>query len=1389
MSYEAPVDKENVAPNPAKRRRSSNEIFDPKLQCFYCGSALEHQFGDKTPVGKREQVKTVLREDALKSVLEKAESVGGETGDKVRLRVLSVLDPRGSLRYHVKCYKNFKPQPQQKNPGRPLNESLRSAFDMFCEELEADPECQFSMSEMTLKFSEMSGDDEGYSSHHLKKLLKDRYGDSVIFTDFGGKNSVFCFRGKANKFVYDSWHEERNSRKESDRDRILRAAVKIINEDIRSRAYDMENYLIGGDLDEEYLVPDSLRFFLSGLILSKSTSRQVERTRETLAQSIMQASRPRSYISPIQLNLALYLHQTTASRLVIDVLHSLGLCSSYAEVDRFTSCFVNSGRPSCPASAPFKQWAFDNADYNTKTLTGHGTFHEMGGIACSTPCPPPPPPYTIPRLKGKITLDVSKGRMPIRQYVKPPLSGFKNLEIKDVGVSRTIASLLEAQNIDFLWMSSFCIPKPMLLGTSTPSWNAYMVTAHTQCGPYDVSQVEFLPFINLDPNNLTCIFTALDFALRESTRHGLEKCFVTMDLPLFMKASEIVLSTSSLKQVVVMLGGFHLMMSFLGCIGEISKGSGLEELLAEVYAKNTVPHIISGHAYARAMRAHSLAQQALSVLMLKEDLAKETTLLLELADLHRGIMENSVPLSESMSNPAVKTVQDIVIKKCDTLAQQNRTSLFWVEYFKQVEISRLFIQAVRVGNWNLYLDSMRAMLPYFHAAGHLPYAKGVHIHLQRMDSLESEMAVDEFEMFTSRGFFSVRHSDAFFKGVPMDLTIEQKLMRNFKTSGLTTGRGITERTVAKFVTALSLCIPLKEKLENFCGVRHESSEQHVEQRRSRIARDERDLNRLLEWLAAHPPFEERPAEMLVSISTGLVADGSINCDKAWEVGLQAVQEIHGNNFADVKLKRKNKVRNLAAMNNNITVQGEKISINPSQLLHRITCVLNTQGGDLSQYLEYELSPSPPNLFDNDGAFRKTEKSALAAGLSGMCAPDVSPPQNVKYVVDGGMVLRHMVWPRPATYGQICSAYKSFVTRRYGSDATVVFDGYENTHLSTKAQEQLRRVSGKTSPTVSIQAENVAASTQTHFLGNSANKANLIRMLTPVLRSAGLRVLQHPADADSLTVETALELAGEGARVVIAGNDTDLLAMAVQRTLPGMEIWVLAPGTSGRADKVHNIAKLQEVLGASKECLLFAHALTGSDTTSAMHGKGKLSILKLLQTDEQLQAEVCLFNEENANIEKLVEIGERVIRALFNGSSFKTLNELRLFLYHRMAANKKLDTEFTLKTLPPTSAGARQHILRVYLTVQNWLGRELDPTRFGWQKQGDRLLPIPSELGAAPDCLLKVIRCGCTKGCTVNCECKKAGLPCRLMCSGCQGQCSNTAPIDLEDPDEDIDDPC
>ena len=46
-------------------------------------------------------------------------------------------------------------------------------------------------------------------------------------------------------------------------------------------------------------------------------------------------------------------------------------------------------------------------------------------------------------------------------------------------------------------------------------------------------------------------------------------------------------TSSCLRKIVLLLGGFHTEMSMLGAIGVIMGGSGLKEILAQVYAEGS----------------------------------------------------------------------------------------------------------------------------------------------------------------------------------------------------------------------------------------------------------------------------------------------------------------------------------------------------------------------------------------------------------------------------------------------------------------------------------------------------------------------------------------------------------------------------------------------------------------------------------------------------------------------------------------------------------------------------------------------------------------------------------------------------------------------------------
>ena len=77
------------------------------------------------------------------------------------------------------------------------------------------------------------------------------------------------------------------------------------------------------------------------------------------------------------------------------------------------------------------------------------------------------------------------------------------------------------------------------------------------------------------------------------------------------------ITKSKSMNVVCRLGGFYLLMSFLGSIRKVMECSGISELFQVVYSSATAVHMLSGKAYARSLRVHFLVQSSLELIILQ----------------------------------------------------------------------------------------------------------------------------------------------------------------------------------------------------------------------------------------------------------------------------------------------------------------------------------------------------------------------------------------------------------------------------------------------------------------------------------------------------------------------------------------------------------------------------------------------------------------------------------------------------------------------------------------------------------------------------------------------------------------------------------------------------
>ena len=146
-----------------------------------------------------------------------------------------------------------------------------------------------------------------------------------------------------------------------------------------------------------------------------------------------------------------------------------------------------------------------------------------------------------------------------------------------------------------------------------------------------------------------------------------------------------------------------------------------------------------------------------------------------------------------------------------------------------------------------------------------------------------------------------------------------------------------------------------------------------------------------------------------------------------------------------------------------------------------------------------------------------------------------------------------------------------------------------------------------------------------------------------------------------------------------------------------------------------------------------------------------------------------------------------------------MSALRHQVWVSKMGNNKLNAAPELKVLPPTSAAFLELTKRAHLQVAIWKASlckdplKLNPTEYGWtfDKSRSLLLPTPVPVGtvAAPDDILKIIKCSCSssKPCSsLHCSCVKSSLSCSSFCR-CKGReiCQNKQTI-LASAQDDLD---
>ena len=741
----------------------------------------------------------------------------------------------------------------------------------------------------------------------------------------------------------------------------------------------------------------------------------------------------------------------------------------------------------------------------------------------------------------------------------------------------------------------------------------------------------------------------------QAKRFGVKTPCITFDQPLWLKATAIIHNENL--PIVCRLGGFHTLMSFLGSIGKIMEGSGLEDLFSEVYAENSVAHIFSGKAIARAIRAHILAQSVLNTLLLVDVKENNEIDFSKLQNFYDDALRSDIGSEKFMelsSDQTFNTIQKEVEDTKNRLKEESRTSQLWIQYIDYIDVVKSFIYAERTSNWELHLSSLSRMLNLFAATGHNNYAKCGRLYLQIMEKLpENEPWLYNHLV---KGNHTVRRTSKNWTGIWTDLAIEQTLMRSLKTKGgLTIGRGMDESVRHSWVLSLSHTALIHDAMSQLTGAISITSEQHHELGTARTKQDNDHCQKMLDWISLRNPFLV-PGENLQSLSTGLVSNSQVdevNCEQCESIGEKIQTSLNDKSFNDASIKRKDQVKPLSSLRNTISKKvGEKLP-DPKALFNRMVTIAEREE-NLERFFQYELTVEPMSLFQ-DGMMRKPDKPSLRKAIileeDAMSKKDIEA--NCHFVIDGGALLHRVRWKKGDRFIEIADAYIKYVNKHYGNQVEVIFDGYNDE--SIKSQEHKRRNTISQSCDVNIKEDNSVPFTQQRFLSNTINKAGLIDFLSVKLRENNIQVTNCEGDADSTIASKALEMSKSIITVAVA-DDTDIAVMLVHHWDEKKHYVVYF--LQERWDKAWNIKNASLKNKTSKEHFLFLHAFTGCDTTSSIFQKGKVNLLSMYCKSEYLKDQAEIVCSPWSDQLEVGHAAVNIFKMMYGGKQNDTLSRLR-----------------------------------------------------------------------------------------------------------------------------------
>ena len=755
--------------------------------------------------------------------------------------------------------------------------------------------------------------------------------------------------------------------------------------------------------------------------------------------------------TPLAIYVGLKVHAETRKRELVEKLSQLGISITYDIVLQISADMGNSvcqlyrlEQVVCPPNLKlnlFTTSAVDNIDVNPGSTTAKDSFHGTGISLFQHPRQPDDGTDRGRIILGGAAGTKKLGALPNYYTNVPPVqTSVKGSPVPDIG-QESLAR--EKTSSDDRWLEhvrEHIENKTTASRAENISWAAYHAHNLSQSAR-PMSVTALLPLFHEsahtghDKTLNGCHFECC--AAHKSWANSCHRRYQ----PLFAIAKKWPEKYGEDK-FVILFEGLHIELAALKTAGDWLEGSGWVEALVQagIASAGTADSFLRAAHVARTRHAHQVTAATLSILQ------------------HHAY--------DDYARAADKDQQLSFKEWCQRRTKECPQFQYWSLALALEVYILTFVRSLREADFDMYLDALWELLPWFFALDHTHYARWIPVHLRDMLSLHRTHP-DVLEGFRA-GMFTVQKTKRIFSSIATDQAHEQN-NACIKGDGGAVGLLDNPSALQRWMVAGPEVARVIGEFE-MAQAHHDTKAQtlHHDQTESiqkSFDKDVRSLVSVFEELGN--PFLEETTDILV-IDTKEIASSSVahSVQNVQKVGKEALESF----VQERLIERKKPLNDVLSRNKLPLFSSSSAKVQPKdkqkvaslkndvQLFSRLYIACQTREGNLYDFFRHENQPYPPSL-SQAGKLRTGTKSDLLQCFEEMTPPSTQAPEVTCVILDGAAIVQMLNPGTVKTFGEYAKeVFIPFVLSQYKSATRLdlVWDRYLPGSLKSMTRERRGR---------------------------------------------------------------------------------------------------------------------------------------------------------------------------------------------------------------------------------------------------------------------------------------------------------------------------------------------